>query len=202
MVEEILLVCWINVIIGRKDMANPESAAERVIHNIRNRLQRAQVVHDTLVGTQSAKERLLAAINRANTPIARTTESVISPERARGIVTRTEFVRDWIVNNAPSYDEDPSSRVDDEEGWAYNGGGFEISADDITKPSTLETPFLLSITESPSIHEQNGQRGIPLEYTSNQRSFEEMPEDDAIIVEDITDRVTAYLTAQNLTAKL
>ncbi len=203
-------------------MVNPESAAGKIIHNIHERLQKAQAARNTFVGPKSAEERLLAAITGANTPIARTTESVISPERARGIVTRTEVVRNWIVNNAPSYDEEPSSRVDDEEGWAYNGGGFEISADDVTKPSSLVTPFLLSITESPSIHEPiadiwfsvlNGneyalsirffrqndtlrRRGILHEYISNQGSFEEMPEDDAIIIEDVIGRTIRHLTDQ------
>lgn len=202
-------------------MANPESIAGRTIHGIQDRLQKAQKVRDYFVGPQSAEERLLAAITGANTPIARTTEFIISPDRVQSIVAKAELVRDWIMNHAPSYYEEPNSQREDEAGWTYTRGGFDMSADDITKPSSVETIFPLTIAEtSPyeptaqvwfSIQEDHrynleirfmgrdgrGRERILQEYISDLKPFTEMPEEDAVIIEDLLVRVAAHLREQS-----
>lgn len=200
-------------------MANPENAAGKIIHVIHDRLQKAQVFKDAFTQPQSPEEALLARIiGRNDTPIARTTESIVSPDRAQGIVARTEVIRNWIITNAPPYDEEPGSQVDDEEGWAYIGGGFDMTADDITKPSSLNTQYLLSIVDNTSLYEPltdvwfaavednkynlaihffGEERKILHEYGSYERPFEEMPEDDAVIIEDLLVRATAHLAEQS-----
>lgn len=209
-------------------MANLENDAGRAIQAIRDRLTRAQTVRETFGHPQSAEERLLGTMIGADTPIARSSESIISPEPADKIERSADGVRTWMTAHAPTYDEQPSFRVEDESGWGYRGGGFEISADDITKPSSLANYYLLSISEtSPyeptadiwfSVTKDNGDRNYNLEvkffatsnlrgqergrerilreYRSDNKPFREMPEDDAIIVEDLLERVTTHLAQE------
>ena len=200
-------------------MANLENVAGRAIHNIDDRLTKAQIVRDSVGKPVSAEERLLRAITGAETPIARS-EAVIEPQIAGELLTRATSIRNWLIDHAPTYEEEPSSRVDDETGWAYNQGGFEISADNTTKPSSLSTAYLLSITEgSPhypsaevwfSVVEDNQynlsirffktpervQGQVRHEYTSFDKTFGEMPEDDGVIVEDLLTRVSTHLAQE------
>lgn len=146
--------------------------------------------------------------------------------QSQSIVHRTEKARDWLIKNAPTYEQEPRARVADESGWAYLGKRFQLTADDITKPSSLEAPFLLSVTEISSIHYSQAdvwfavsgynfsgynlelkffdiadqrREKIVREYISDNNPFEEMPEDDAIIIDDLIERTIAHLIEQTIT---
>lgn len=200
-------------------MANPESAAGNTIHTLRDRLQRAQGVKDYFKGSQSAAEKLFQVFSTTDTPFARS-EIIASPEQTQKIINDSNSIRTWVIEHAATYAEEPSSRVDDEEGWAYTGEGFMMSADDTTKPSNLSTKFLLSIFEiSPhdpfadlwfsvvecvggnkytlniDFHQNDkiGQKKVYQSYISEEKSFREMPEDDATIIGDLLTRVSNHL---------
>lgn len=207
-------------------MAVPEILVAQRISAIHKRLQRAERVKEFLKGFQSAEDRILATLMGNDTPIAKTTETIALPAQTQNMSHKAQQVRDWLMKHAPTYEEKPSARVDDESGWAFIGERFEMSADDITQPSSLEQPFLLSVTEISSIHypqadvwfavagddfskynlrlkffdkaDQHRER-IVQEYISDDKSFEEMPEDDAIIVGDLIERTIAHLTEQTIT---
>ncbi len=202
-------------------MISPERSALTVISTIRDRLERMKIFKDTVARPLSSQEVLLASIFQTDTPVGRTSESITLENRVEGIKDKVANIRNWLTEHAPRYEEQPSARVWDEEGWAYEDGGFQISADNVTKPSNLSTKFLLSIFEvlplDPPVNlwfsviedageqkynlelsflEEDGEPDKNIEYISNKKSFEKMPEEDAVIIEDLLTRVTDHLTEQ------
>lgn len=197
-------------------MTNAENAAGRTIRNIHDRLTKTRIFKNVAGRPLTAKEKLLKAIISPETPIARS-EIFIPPEKAQALLSSANNVRTWIISHAATYTEEPNSRVDDEEGWSYNQGGFEMSADDATKPSSLSSVFLLSITETsphdPSVEVwfsivQDNKYNLEIRYfktperkqgevidtyISDDKSVEEMAENDGVIIEDLLIRVSAHL---------
>lgn len=203
-------------------MARPESEVEQAIYSIRDRLTKAQIIKNALGRPQDAIETFLGKLKSTDTPIARRSEAIVSAKRAQQIEHSADDIRNWMINHAPTYDEEPSFRVEDESGWGYRDSGFQISADDITKPSSLESHYLLSITEisphdsavsvwfavlggkrynlelrffaEPITEERLARERALLEYRSDDKAFGDMPEDDSIIIADLLKRVSSHLT--------
>lgn len=208
-------------------MASPENSAGQVIHTIKDRLSRAQTIRNTFGQPETAAESFGKALFSADTSIGRSSEAVIDQQKAEELEARSTSIRNWLIDHAPTYDEEPSFRIDDESGWAYRGIGFQVGADDITKPSSLSAKHLLCVTEvsphDPTVHvalditeeypenrfsldlgffnvninvEENPRKQPILIYRSEDKPFREMPEDDAVIIEDLLTRVSNHLAQE------
>lgn len=196
-------------------MSSPESEARKTIHSIQDRLKKEQIIRHNLAPPKSIEEKRFEYYFRTDAPIARSSENIVTGKRVQKLASDAENIRNWVINHAASYFEQPSYRTEDEEGWVYVGGGFQINANNVTKPSSIPD-YLLCVCEEESVHNSSvsiffsliegakennysldiDYNNLRLLYRSFKKPLEGMPEEDAIVIEDLLTRVKTHLEEQ------
>lgn len=202
-------------------MINPESEVGKVIHSVRDRLNDTATFRSAFgFPKESREKRLLDAIFPRNTSIARSNEVIIPPERADEIERKADVVRNWLMTNgAPNEDRNGFMYR------GFVRDGLTVKAgDDTNMASTGDVEVLLTVLETsphdPSVkvyfdvivknlrktynlhisfyaNPNPGNERAVYRYHSGQKPFREMPEDDAVIVEDLLSRVDSQLTQES-----